>query len=256
MIRASGFLCLSFIVGSALVVSACGGSVEASTSGSASSSSDLSTTASNLTAAQDSLEAARAEAKACFDAYRTCEQAANSDRKACRDTLSTCLPADAPAPRTCGGNAGEARRPKGGEPGHDQPGKGDDHDERGDGGQANAPPAPPPGQEGAPDHERAGKGHDRDGDGGVDRPHQGKGEHSPKCDAPPIPREKLGACRDKADGDLDHGAGAAAAADVHQTCVGKAFGDHIAALCKQGVDFCANAAAPADLCASVTQACK
>jgi hypothetical protein len=68
----------------------------------------VASTESELAAANESWASARSEARACFEAFRSCEQSAGRGAAACRDELKACLPAQAPRPASCSADGGAA----------------------------------------------------------------------------------------------------------------------------------------------------
>lgn len=219
----------------AALAAGCGGT---STGDATTLTSALTEAEGELTGAEDSLAAAKAEAEACFAEHRACESAEGADHAACRTALEACLPEDAPTPGRCGphrgprgvrgdGGALDGTRPP---PPEDEEGSIEDGDR---------PPPPPPGDEA--------------GDGDV-RPPRPEGERH-RCAPPPIPRERLGACRDEASAAVRSSADGEAASGRHARCVEAAFGARLDELCAKASELCKDPAAPADICARVTEAC-
>jgi hypothetical protein len=187
----------------------------------------LSEAESDLTGTEDSLDNSRAQAKVCFDAFRSCLAAEGADRDACRSQLKSCLPDDVPMPRRCGPHPG--RPPK-----------------DGDGG---LPPPPPregegAGAEVAPQHL---------GGGGREGAGKGRGD---KCGKPPVPRERIERCKAEAS-NAGETANADAPESAHKACVGRAYGEELDRLCARAGALCANAidADVQAVCARVQAAC-
>lgn len=236
MIRSHTPLTLFGISTFAALVAACGG---ASTGEVASIESALTEAESELTGAEDSLAAAKETADACFGEYKACETAEGPGHAACRSALEACLPEDAPTPGRCGPHPGR----------------------RGDAGALDGtrPPPPPDGEvadgELPPPPPPSGEVEGR-GEGGVRPPHaEGERHRRHRCAPPPIPRERLGACRDEAGAAARASDGGEEASGKHARCVDAAFGDRLGALCAKAAELCKDPAAPADICARVTDAC-
>ncbi len=232
------------------------------------SSAEVANTEADLNAAKGSLAMAQSEAQACFDTYRTCEQAAGASSDSCRAALKDCLPAQAPAPASCG-DAGGVKPPREhdggpaltlrpmmdrdggahmrgpGEP-DDRGDRGrDDHDEHGD---------RDPGRacDGGPDP-RQDHGPKLRADGGF--PGASAPDHADACRPIGVADDAMGSCRDHAAADLAHGRDPAAAADAHKQCVTSSFESRISELCQKAGELCATPGAPADACARITTAC-
>lgn len=209
---------------------------------------DVSGTAAELSAAEadindtvESSDTAHEEAKACFEAYRSCEETNGDDAETCRDALKACLPEQAPVPARCGD--GGAGRHRGGDGGVRDDGD-DDSDEDVD------------------------ESSDEDGslmsDAGVDqdggmsrdkrRGHRGRGRgHA--CGRPDVSHERMHACREVSASDLAQGSDASQTASSHAQCVQKAFSDRVSELCTRASELCTRSDADPTICARITEAC-
>jgi hypothetical protein len=262
---------------------ACTGTTDSASQG---ASEDLSATMSSLADAEDSFESARAAAKVCFEAFRTCVEAENADVAACRATLTECLPDQAPLPPRCGGDDDadgdegaadgdegdvpqppEGRRPPGGDddgagfPGFGGDGQDCDRGEPGDGDAGDGDTGDGDGDVDSGDGD-SGDGDGGDGDG-TDEPEvevklvrldRGTGEGG-VCERPDVPGDRFHGCRDEVEATLDNGGSAEDARDAALSCVGDAFEEHLAELCERAADFCARDDAPAEICAKISEAC-
>lgn len=229
-------------------------------------SEDLSTAVANLEDTADSLDSARDEAGACFEAFRGCASADGADLEACRLTLSECLPDEAPLPPRCDIGAGE-----GGDDGVRPPpdrlpppgtGEGEGEEcEEGDGGLREPPEEGddvrplPPGEREEGTGEDEGVREAADVEVIVHEGRRDEGGEGVRCERPDVPGDRIDGCREVVESRLAEGGREEDARAAHAACVGDAFEDHLAGLCERAGELCSADDAPADLCARVSEAC-
>lgn len=225
----------------ASVSAACYGCGDESVSG---GGDELASVEDGIAALNATNQAAQDEAKACFDAFKTCQESATAGDSACRDQLKTCLPDAPPAIPGCG--------------------------PRGDGGtraDAGVLPAPTPisrdggdarGRDGGASHEGPGRGGPGQGGAGFgpdsDRG-RADGEHGMCGGHFDFPNGALGGCRDEADRSMRGGTGCDRAREQHGSCMAHSFDDSLAKLCEKATKLCAQPDAQADVCQRLSSAC-
>lgn len=211
---------------------------------------DLVTIEAELNAARGSRGAASTEARACFEAYRSCTASADE----CRAQLKACLPERAPAPEGCS-SAGDAATPAV-DASAPTPAPAANADasttaDAGAGGGRGARDRPSTGNDG-------GARDDVGGDRGGDRGDRGRGQ-ADRCRKPDLSPGSLGGCRDRAVGAVAQGTSADAAAGMHDRCVRDSFDASIGKLCSKARDLCASASTDASaqtqICTAIAQAC-
>jgi hypothetical protein len=237
-------------VAAAVCLGTLAGACSSSTSATGTTASALTSAQSEIEGAADSLATARAQAKVCFDAFKACEQVVAADKAACRETLKACLPIEAPIPGKCGPHSEERH-------GRDDD---DDADRQG------PTPSAPSGSSSSPPPAPSGSG-SASGSGSGARPeppvgpqgHHDAGPHrrggKGQCGKPPVRDGGVRSCRDHAKDDLDQGALVDQTSGSHDACVGSVFAEAVKPICDSASALCANADAPAVVCASVKSAC-
>lgn len=208
-------------------------------SGSTSTPSTLSQTLANVTDLMGSSDSAAQTAQACFDDYQACLDA-GIEEVTCQETLEACLPAQAPLPSSCEGDAGSLR---------DRDGQHDEHADHArlaDGGAA-----------GQAEHDADDQHDEHAVDAGAEHTGKGAGHHAGgrTCGRPESADAPLAACRDEARTGVAGGMNGSEASRSHRTCMESAFSNSLGALCTQIDVLCAQTGADATACSDAKQTC-